>query len=217
MDETASLSGMSKLRALLRRLGSWRFWGSAVVLMLLAGVGGAKLIDLKLVAKYQDLDPSLRRLLSVEDWWLETLAGACIPMFLIFALQFYSLRFFKDSAIKAQILVVMPFLPKLGWLAGKPVMLMLMTGALFIGMASRLEYPASALIGGAGALIVIFGFTVRYHYASLLSGRGFSQSTYNWAIRLGNICLLFAVASWLYADIWAPLKSMHWLWNRLGG
>lgn len=208
---------LKRISALLKQLGTWYFWSSAGVFMFLAGWLGYALPDLSLVQNYQALNPSLKSLFSVEDWWLETLAGACIPMFVLFALQFYTYRLFKDSGLKAHVVAALPFLPKIAWLAGKPIMFMLMTGALFIGLATRLQMQAStfldsaAYLSSAGLAIVLIGFVVRYHHASLIAGRGFSQRTEDWAVRLGNLSLAIAIGCWLYADAWAPLRYLLWL------
>ncbi|WP_110972563.1 hypothetical protein [Pseudomonas huaxiensis] len=206
---------MKNLLALAKRLGSLRFWISTLLLGGLAFWCGRKLVDLKLTEKYQALDPSIQELLSVPEWWLETLAGACIPMFVIFAFQFYTLKLFTDSDLKEKLIAMLPFLPKLGWLAGKPIMFMLMTGTFLMGMASRLNGLALTLSGGAGLLIVMLGFVVKYNYNLLLSGRNFGKCTSSLAIWLGHLCLLIAIGCWLYADAWAPFKQVLWLAKKL--
>lgn len=211
LKDRRRLDVLKRISALLKQLGTWYFWLSAAVFMLLAGWLGYALPALSLVRNYQALNPSLKNLFSVEDWWLETLAGACIPMFVLFALQFYTYRFLKYSALKAHIVAALPFLPKIAWLAGKPIMFMLMTGAFFIGLAIRLQTQSSAYLGLAGLAIVVMGFIVRYHYTSLIAGRGFSQRTEDWAVRLGNLSLAIAIGCWLYADAWAPVRYLVWL------
>ncbi|MBE4227396.1 hypothetical protein HJ085_22875 [Vibrio parahaemolyticus] len=51
------------------------------------------MIDGDYLTKYQGLEPFVKELVSVEDWWLETLVGGCVPMFLVYGIQFYQLKF----------------------------------------------------------------------------------------------------------------------------
>lgn len=211
------MDAIKQISALLKQLGAWYFWVSAGGVVIFGGLLGYLLPDSGLLQNYLALNPSLKQLFSVENWWLETLAGACIPMFVLFALQFYTYRLFKDSDLKARVVAALPFLPKIAWLAGKPIMFMLTTGAVFIGLAIRLQTQASnflhsaAYLGSAGLAIVVIGFVVRYHHASLIAGRAFSQQTEHWAVRLGNLSLAIAIGCWLYADAWAPMRYLLWL------
>ena len=153
---------MERIINTLRVIGTASFWLTTFfVTSLFTYLGfqlSQKAIELGVVEKYKALDPFVKQFISIEDWWLETLLGGCIPMFILFGLQFFLLR--RNRRAREYLYSVLPFLPKLSWLAGKPVYFMLATSSIFLGAIMFLGCKGdSKYYWGLIIPFSLFGFT----------------------------------------------------------
>ncbi|EOV6297658.1 hypothetical protein ACN9RH_004717 [Vibrio parahaemolyticus] len=176
------------------------------------------LIDGNYLTKYQGLDPFVKDLVSVEDWWLETLVGGCVPMFLVYGIQFYLLKFDLEPAKRDFIFSALPFIPKLKWLTNKPIVFMLGTSSMFlgivlhIGLEGNTKYLAALLIP---ALLFAFTFMLRSASLQISSGKGFSKFTHKNCVSIGWFCIILSFACWVYADVILPFTDALKLWGEL--
>ncbi|GAB6262597.1 hypothetical protein [Photobacterium sp. R1] len=176
------------------------------------------LIDGDYFSKYENLDPFAKELLSIEGWWLETLIGGCVPMFLVFGIQFYLLKFDLEPEKRDFIFSALPFIPKLKWFTNKPIIFMLGTSSIFLGMVLYLgiegnfRYLAALLIPG---LMFLFTFMLRMASSQISSGKGLSKFTHDHCVHIGWFCSALALACWVYADVLLPFNDVLQLWGEL--
>lgn len=176
------------------------------------------LIDGNYLTKYQELDPFAKELVSIEGWWLETLVGGCVPMFLVYAIQFYLLKFDLEPEKRDFIFTAIPFIPKLKWLTNKPIVFMLGTSSIFLGAVLYLgiegdtKYLVALLIPA-----LLFGLTYMLRSASsqISSGRGFTEFTRKKCVSIGWFCIILSFSCWVYADVILPFTDALKLWGEL--
>ena len=178
--------------------------------------GSLEIVYGDLVSKYRALDPLVQNVLSVESWWLETLVGGCIPMFIAFGIRFYLLKI--DPKTKDIIFAVLPFIPKLNWLAGKPVYFMLGTGSallgavLFLGIKGDAKYLWALFLPAA---MLCLSYIAHRSYKQIMEGSEFGELTKKFHTRVGGACMLLAVICWIYADLYSPLNDLCQLLSEL--
>jgi hypothetical protein len=176
------------------------------------------LIDGDYFSKYESLDPFAKDLVSIEGWWLETLIGGCVPMFLVFGIQFYLLKFKLEPENRDFIFAALPFIQKLNWLTNKPIIFMLGTSSIFLGVVLYLgiegnfNYLAALLIPG---LMFLFTYMLRIASSQISSGSGLSKFTHSNCVPIGSSCITLAFVCWVYADVLLPFNEVLQLWNEL--
>lgn len=204
----------------LKNIGIFKFWFAAFFTTLVFTAAGywlsKKAIESGYVERYEEIDEFAKQFISIEGWWLEILLGSCIPMFLVFGLQFFFLRMNERS--RKYLFSALPFLPKLSWLAGKPVYIMLATSSLFLGSIIFLGLEGDAkYYWGLVIPIFLFAFTflLRYTYSKILSGEGYSELTYKYHMHIGWVCVAISVSCWLYVDVISPVSDFWILITEL--
>lgn len=209
-----------KIISIIKKIGNVKFWASAITVSIIFTAAGY-LISRKVVygefwKKYEALDDFAKSLISIEDWWLETLLGGCIPMLIAFGVKFFLLNITHKS--KDLIFSALPFIPILNFFAVKPVMFMLGTSSMFLGAILFLGIEGNTqYLWGLIIPTSLYGasFTLRYRSSQIMAGKGFSKFTYTNHVRIGWGCFIMALACWIYADIYAPFKELFLLWLQL--
>lgn len=211
---------LEKIFEALKTIGTIKFWLITIFTTLAFTIAGfwfsQKAIESGYVERYKAIDELAKKFISIEDWWLEMLLGGCIPMFLLFGLQFFLLR--KNKRARRYLFSILPFLPKLSWLAGKPIYLMLATSSLFLGAMLFLGYEGNAkYYWGVIIPVFLFAFTflLRYTYSQILSGEGFSDLTYKYHVHIGWACLIISLFCWVYVDVISPVSDLWILITEL--
>ncbi len=213
---------LNNISNILKKISNYKFWISAITLTLIFVALGYKLgntiIELNLIDKYESIDAVTKNFISIDGWWIETLIGGCIPMFLVFAIQFFVLRLDVDKEKRDFIYSVLPFIPKLKWLTNKPIYFMLCTAALLLGLVLFLSFDGDLkYLWGALIPATIFGLTflVRYTSAQISSGKGFTNSTYKNCVKIAWFCLFLSFLCWGYSDVILPVGDAIELWKIL--
>lgn len=211
---------LERIFEVLKTLGTIKFWLISLFTTLVCTMAGfwfsQKAIENGYVERYKAIDEFAKQFISIEDWWLEVLLGGCIPMFLLFGLQFFLLR--KNQRARNYLFAALPFLPKLSWLAGKPIYFMLATSSLFFGSILFLGYEGDTkYYWGLIIPISLFAFTflLRYTYSQILSGEGFSELTYKYHVCIGWACLIVSLLCWVYVDLFSPVSDLWVLITEL--
>ncbi|MCG6538675.1 hypothetical protein MCB86_01115 [Pseudomonas sp. KSR10] len=213
---------IKKIASTLKAIIKHKFRATAILVILAFTLFGYWLIDLLIdgdyFTKYKELDPFAKELVSIEGWWLETLIGGCVPMFLVFGIQFYLLKFDLEPEKREFIFAALPFIPKLKWLTNKPIIFMLGTSSIFLGMVLYLgiegntKYLAALFIP---ALLFLFIYLLRISSSQISSGEGFSKFTHKKCVSIGWACIVLSFSCWVYADVILPFSDALKLWSEL--
>lgn len=214
------MTPIQKTVSIIKQIGNIKFWASAITTSIIFTTAGY-LISWKMVydeywKKYESLDKFAKSLMSIEDWWLETLLGGCIPMLIAFGVQFFLLKTAHKN--KDIIFSALPFIPFLNFFAVKPFIFMFGTSSIFLGAILFLGIEGDPqYLWGLIIPACMYGasFTLRYRSSQIMAGKDFSEFTYKNHKRIGWGCFIMALACWIYADIYAPLKDLYLLWQQL--
>ena len=166
--------------------------------------------------KYQKLNPFIKEFVSIQDWWIESLLGGCIPMFLFFGIQFFLLN--QNKKAKDLIFSALPFIKVLNWFAGKPIIFILGTASAFFGIILFLAIEGESKYFGAMIIplaLLFLTFSLRYTAAQIASGEGFSPLTYQYHKGIAWSCCVLAFLCWGFADIYSPFSDLYQLWQQL--
>ena len=197
---------IKRITVILKTIGGIRFWATVIVLVptltcvtyYLSGI----VIEEDLPSKYKALDPLAKQFVSIEGWWMETLIGGCIPMFLGFSLNFFLLKKEISTENRTLIFSALPFISKLNWLTNKPIIFLLGTSSVFLGMTLFLvlevesKHLWSLLIPFFSFLLT---FYLRYAASVIDSGKGLSSFTHHHCAKIGGFSIGISFICWLYA------------------
>ena len=211
---------IDKVIRVFKTIGSIRFWLASAFTFIAFSVLGyfisSTVVHGGYVEKYQALDPLAKNLISVQDWWIESLLGGCIPMFLVFGVQFFLLN--QDKRAKDLVLSALPFIRALNWFSGKPIIFILATASLILG--SVVFFIAEG--GGKYFWVMpiplalfLLTFLLRYAAGQIASGTGFSSVTYEYHKEIAWFCCIVAALCWAFSDIYAPFSDLYQLWKEL--
>lgn len=211
---------IEKGKRFFKKVGSIKFWIAAVtefiVLSIVGYVATSKIVHGGYIPKYEALDSIAKELISVQDWWVESIVGSSIPMFLVFGIQFFLLNQKMES--KQLIYSALPFIKYLSWLSGKPVLFILGTASLFfgaimfLGVEGHIKYFWGMLIP---ILMFLLTFSLRYTTSIIESGEGFSSFTYQNNKPIAWFCCAVAAGCWIFADLYTPFSDLYYLWTIL--
>ena len=204
----------------LKTIGSIKFWFIATMTFITLSITGyiasSKVVYGGYVEKYQELDPFAKNLISVQDWWIESLLGGCIPMFLVFGIQFFLLN--QNQKTKDLLFAALPFIKFLNWFAGKPIIFILGTASLFFGAILFLAIEGDSKYFWAMLIpltLLFLTFSLRHTAGQIASGTGFSSITYKFHKGIGWGCCIIAASCWVFADIYSPFSDLYQLWSEL--
>ena len=213
---------VKRITVILKTIGGVRFWATVIVLVptltcvtyYLSGV----VIEGDLPSKYKALDPLAKQFVSIEGWWMETLIGGCTPMFLVFSIQFFLLKKEISTENRTLIFSALPFIPKLNWLTNKPIIFLLGTSSVFLGMTLFLglegesKYLWSLFIP---FFLFLLTFYLRYAASVIASGKGFAPFTYRHCAKIGWFSIGMSFLCWFYADIFLPAQDVWGIWQAI--
>lgn len=168
--------------------------------------------------KYQAWDPLTKQLVSIEGWWIETLLGGCIPMFLTFGIQFFLLDTNISEEKKSYAFTILPFIPKLNWLTNKPIIFLLGTSSAFLGIFLFLGIEGdSKFFWGLFIPFFLFllTFLIRHAATEIANGKGFTSFTYRHCTKIGWFSICMSFFCWFCADILFPALSALDIWMAL--
>ncbi len=218
--EVANMTQKESSLAVIKKVSTAKTRVLALIILLTFTIVGyvvsSIIVEGRLVSKFRALDPLTQKVLSVESWWLETLAGGCIPMFLAFGIRFFLLNL--DDSIKDKVFTALPFIPHLRWLASKPVFFMLGTGAallgsvLFLGLEGDKRYLLALIIP---ASLFYLSYVAHNSYQKIMTGSEFSEKTQKCHKTLGGVCIVLALVCWGYAALYSPINDIWQLWSEL--
>jgi hypothetical protein len=211
---------VEKITNIFKKIGSIRFWFIATVTFIALSIAGyfasSKVVYGGYVEKYKALDPFAKNLISIQDWWVESLLGGCIPMFLVFGIQFFLLN--QDKKTKDFLFSILPFIKFLNWFAGKPIIFILGTASLFFGAILFLAIEGDNKYYWAMLIpltLFFLTFSLRYTAGEIASGTGFSPITYTYHKEIAWGCCILAASCWAFADIYSPFSDLYQLWKEL--
>ncbi len=213
---------IEQITRILKAIGGVKFWSTFLFLVptltyftyYLSGV----VIEGDYLSKYEAWDPLTKQFVSIEGWWMETLIGGCVPMFLAFSIQFFLLRTDISTENKSFIFSALPFIPKLNWFTNKPIMFLLGTSSVFLGMTLFLglegepRYLWSLFIP---FFLFLLTFNLRYAASEIARGEGFSSFTYRHCTKIGWFSVGLSFLCWFYADIFLPAHDAWEIWKAI--
>ncbi|EPP5335789.1 hypothetical protein ACUSRQ_005071 [Vibrio harveyi] len=148
----------------------------------------------------------------------EMLISGCIPMFLLFSIQFYLLKFDPKNEYRDMFNSVLPFVPMLKWLTNKPIYFMLGTASVFLGVTIYLAVEGGvAYLAGLIIPVPIFmlTFLLKYASAQIASGEEFTEWTYDNNKSVGTGCATISLACWLYINVLSPSCELWTVFSAL--
>jgi len=213
---------IKRVIVILKTIGNVKFWGTFVVLVpvltCLAYYFSGVVREGNYLSKYEAWDPLTKQFVSIEGWWMETLIGGCVPMFLAFGIQFFLLRTDISTENKSFIFSALPFIPKLNWLTNKPIIFLLGTSSVFLGVLLFLGLEGDhKYLWGLFIPFIMFllTFVLRYAASEIASGEGFSAFTYSNCTKIGWFSIGMSFLCWFYADILLPAQDAWEIWQAI--
>ncbi|EMQ2876388.1 hypothetical protein V9N52_001631 [Vibrio navarrensis] len=164
------------------------------------------------------MDESIKSLVSIESFWVEMVISGCIPMFLLFSIQFCLLKVESAEKFKNTLYTVLPFVRYLNWLANKPLYVILATASALLGATLYLcVHGGSRYYIGLLIPLPIFALTfiLRHAARQIAAGKGFTSFTYKYCVKIGAFCAFLSFCSWVYVNILTPVSELTVLWDIL--
>ncbi|AWG83643.1 hypothetical protein [Vibrio parahaemolyticus] len=213
---------LSNLLRMLKRILSIRFWlvvffticMGVVLGWLISGV----LIEHNIISRYKALPEIVKNFTSVEDTWIGMLISTSLPMFLLFSLQFHTLRIKLPFDVRYYLFKALPYIKHLKWLSNKPTVFFVFTASiilgcvLYLGVLGSLHYLIGLIIP-----IILYTLAAMLHKASsdILGGSKLSKFTYTNNHAIGNFCLFISAFMWLYSSVLKPYQDFSAIVNYL--
>ncbi len=213
---------LSNLLRLLKRILSIRFWlvvffticMGVVLGWLISGV----LIEHDIISRYKALPEIVKNFTSVEDTWVGMLISTSLPMFLLFSLQFHTLRIKLPFDVRYYLFKALPYIKYLKWLSNKPIVFFVFTASiilgcvLYLGVLGSLHYLIGLIIP---AMIYMLAAMLHKASSDILSSSELSKFTYTHNHAIGNFCLFIAAFMWLYSSVFKPYQDFSAIVNYL--
>ncbi len=213
---------LSNLLRVLKRILSIRFWlvvffticMGVVLGWLISGV----LIEHDIISRYKALPEIVKNFTSVEDTWVGMLISTSLPMFLLFSLQFHTLRIKLPFDVRYYLFKALPYIKYLKWLSNKPIVFFVFTASiilgcvLYLGVLGSLHYLIGLIIP---AMIYMLAAMLHKASSDILSGSELSKFTYTHNHAIGNFCLFISAFMWLYSSVFKPYQDFSAIVNYL--
>jgi len=213
---------LEKVVIILKGFSSAKFWIFALLVTVattgLSYIFSGIVIEGGYLAKYEALDETIKQLVSIEDSWIEMMLAGCIPMFLLFSIQFCLLRVESVEQIKNTLYSALPFVRYINWLANKPLYFILGTASALMGATLYLcVHGGSRYYVGLLIPLPIFALTfiLRLAASQISTGKGFTSYTYKYCMQIGAFCAFISFCCWVYVDVYTPVSELRVLWTML--
>ncbi|HHC6644186.1 TPA: hypothetical protein ACN33E_002876 [Vibrio parahaemolyticus] len=183
---------------------------TVIVGIVLGWIWCEALIENDLISKYQLLPDIVKSFVSVEDIWLGMLVNTSLPMFILFSIQFHTLKVKIPLEIRYYVFKALPYIKYVKWLSNKPIVFFVFTASilfgyvLYLGIIGSWTYLVGLIIP---LLIYLLAIMLKLASDDILGGSKLSELTYQYNHWLGNFCLMISFLMWFYSSILKPYQD----------
>ena len=152
---------------------------------------------------FQNLPEIAKELLNVESMIIDSLVSACVPMFLLWSVAFYSYEKAKENVDG------MNSIFPLVWLFAKsPATLVLFLSSSLVGLCiygwrSYLYSPALSVLTILAVFLIVIGFVLRAYCTPKLENNKFLN---NYSQAAGHACALLTIIAYLWGIFSEPVS-----------